>query len=202
MTPRLTLRSMRFDEIDPNATSTRSNSLPHAAYRRTVMRQRTAAEPAAATHSAMVYYRNPTSPRLPRVPGTLSLGDGRLTLTDLDGSVQLLSCPTADVRRVIIDHATLHVRLRNGDKVAASLYPMGSSRRTGQSARVLYLATFVNGWANIRDQRLAGWKRALRANGIKVSDRNVQLIPPITLMLAAFVAAVVLTAVIQIVDAL
>jgi hypothetical protein len=159
------------------------------------------ADPAAARHSALVYYRNPTSRRLPRVPATLSLGDGRVTLTDLGGSSPLLSCGTGDVRTVIIDHATLLIRLQDGEKVAASLYPTGSSRKVGPSARFLYLATFVNGWANIRDQRLATWKRALRANGIRVRDRNRQLIPPVTLALGAFAALLVLTAVIQIVDA-
>jgi hypothetical protein len=158
-------------------------------------------DPAVATHSALVYYRNPTSRRLPRVPATLSLGDGRLTLSELGGSSELLSRPTSDVRTVIIDHATLHVRLRDGEKVAVSLYPAGSSRKAGASVRFLYLSTFVNGWANIRDQRLASWKRALRANGIRVRDRNRQLIPPITLMVGAFAALLVLTAVIQIVAA-
>jgi hypothetical protein len=167
-----------------------------------MIRRRAGAEPVAASHSALVYYRNPASRRLPRVPATLSLGDGRVSLTELGGGSAVLSCATGDVRTVIIDHATLHLRLRDGEKVAASLYPTGSSRKEGPSARFLYLATFVNGWANIRDKRLAAWKRALRANGIRVRDRNVQLIPPITLMAGAFAALLVLTAVIQIVDAL
>jgi hypothetical protein len=149
----------------------------------------------------MVYYRNPTSHRLPRVPATLSLGDGRITLSELGGSSALMSCRAEDVRAVTIDNATLHLRLQDGDKVAVSLYPTGSSCKTGPSARFLYLSTFVNGWANIRDQRLATWKRALRANGIRVRDRNRQLIPPVTLALGAFAALLVLSAVIQIVDA-
>jgi hypothetical protein len=186
---------MRFDEIDPFATWPPPIVVP-------VMRRRAAAEPAATTQSGIVYYRNPTSRRLPRVPGRLSLGDGQLRLTDLDGHAELLCCPTGDVRRVIVDNATLHVRLRDGEKAAISVYPSGSSRKTGQSARVLYVSAFVNGWANIRDPRLATWKRALRANGIRVQDRNRQLIPPITLALGAFVALLVLAVVIQIVDVL
>jgi len=166
-----------------------------------VIRRRAAAEPAVATHSALVYYRNPTSRRLPRVPATLSLDDGRVTLSELGGSSQPLSCPTRDVRTVTIDQATLRFRLRDGERVAVAIYPSGSSRKAGPSARFLYVGTFVNGWANIRDQRLAGWKRALRANGIKVRDRNIQLIPLITLALGAFAALLVLTAVIQILDA-
>jgi hypothetical protein len=166
-----------------------------------MIRRRAAADAAGATHSAMVYYRNPTSDRLPRVPANLSLGDGRITLSELGGASALMSCQAGDVRAVIIDNATLHLRLQDGEKVALSLYPTGSSRKTGPSARFLYLSTFVNGWANIRDQRLATWKRALRANGIRVRDRNRQLIPPITLALGAFAALLVLTAVIQIVEA-
>jgi hypothetical protein len=125
-----------------------------------------------------------------------------LTLTELGGSSPLLDCPTDDVRTVTIDKATLRVRLRNGEKVAVSVYPTGSSSKVGPSARFLYVGTFVNGWANLRDPRLSAWKRALAASGIRVRDRNWQLIPPIMLMLAAFVALLLLSAVIQIVDAL
>jgi hypothetical protein len=165
-------------------------------------RQRADPEAAVATHSATVYYRDPTSRWQTRNPVTLSLGGERLRLTDLDGKAELMSSPTSDVRSVIIDHARLHIRLRGGAKIAVSLYPTGGSRRTGPGARILYVGTFVNGWANIRDQRVASWTRALRANGIKVRDRNRQLIPPITLALGLFVALLVLAAVIQIVDLL
>jgi hypothetical protein len=150
----------------------------------------------------MVYFRDPTSPGRSRTPTTLSLGDGRLRLSDLDGSTELLSCPLSDVRAVTVDNATLHIRLRDGEKVSVSMYPTGSSRKVGPSARLLYLSTFVNGWANIGDQRLTTWKRALRANGITVQDRNRQLIPAITLLVGAFVGLLLLTAVIQIVRAL
>jgi hypothetical protein len=185
---------MPFDEFDPYATSP-PIVVP-------MIRQRAAVDSAVATHSAIVYYRDPTSQWRTRNPTRLSLVDGRLRLTDLDGNSELMSSPTGDVRAVIIDHARLHVRLRNGTKVAVSLYPMGLSRKTGPSTRFLYVSTFVNGWANIRDQRVATWKQALRANGIKVRDRNRQLIPPITLALGAFVFLLVLAAVIQIVDVL
>jgi hypothetical protein len=195
MTSRLTHHATHFAEIDPCGGQ-------RSSYRRPVTRRREAAAPGAATYSATVYYRDPTTRRAPRVPASLSIGNGQLWLTALDGRDELWSCATDDVRAVTVDNATLRIRQRNGGKVAVSLYPAGRSGRSDASTRVLYLGTFVNGWANLRDQRLAAWKRALRANGIRVTDRNRQLIPAITLLAGAFAALLVVAVVIQIVDAL
>jgi hypothetical protein len=146
-------------------------------------------------------HRPPASRRQVDDPATLSLTAGTVTLTPLDGSQDIIACATTEIRKVVIDHATLHFHLV-GHRVAVALYPSRQSQESGQAARVLYAGTFVNGWANMRDSRVAGWKRALRANGVTVRDRNMQLIPPVMVMAAVFAALIVLTVAIQIAHAL
>jgi hypothetical protein len=151
----------------------------------------------------MAYYRHrePPSGLQVREPATLSLHAGTVTLTPLGGGQDVMDCPTGEIRKVIIDHATLHFRLPDR-RVAVALYPSGQSRVSGRHAKLLYIGPFVNGWANLRDSRVAGWKRVLRANGVTVRDRNWQLIPPLMVMAAAFAALLLLTAAIQIAHAL
>lgn len=153
---------------------------------------------AAAARSERVYYRPPRSPTPLRIPATLDLSTRGLTLTELGGP-DVMACPTGDVRKVVIDHATLHFHLAQR-RVAVALYPTGQSRAAGAPGRFIYLGFFVNGWSNLRDGRLRGWKRALRANGVRVADRNVQLVPALAVVSSAFVALLLAAVAIQVAE--
>ena len=148
--------------------------------------------------SELVYYRLPNS-RPPRyLPATLRLAGDHLTLTEPGGS-PIVSCPLSDVAKVAVDHSTLHLHLPQG-RVAVTLYPHAGSQAAGQAARILYVGFFVNGWSNIRDGRLRGWKRALRAGGVTVRDRNLAFVPAMSVFVGAFAILFFVAVVVQVAD--
>jgi hypothetical protein len=147
-------------------------------------------KPALRDRSEQVYLVLRAARSAVRVPATLDIAGGVLSLTATGDNSRLLSCPTNEIRKVAIDHATLHFFLAQ-QRVALALYATGQSRATTALARLLYVGTVVNGWANLRDERLRTWKRDLRAGGVKVADRNLLLLPLAALMtvFAVFILA-------------
>jgi hypothetical protein len=148
--------------------------------------------------SELVYYRLPNSRPTRYLPATLRLADGGLSLTE-PGGTPILSCALSDVSKVVIDHSTLHLHLPQG-RIAVTLYPHAGSQAGGSAGRVLYVGFFVNGWSNIRDGRLRGWKRALRAGGVTVRDRNTVFVPGMSVIAGVFAIFVLVAVVIQIAD--